>query len=168
MTASEKLPDVLAPGLRLIFVGTAAGRRSASLGAYYAHPGNRFWRTLHEIGLTPRRFDPSEFGLLLAQGIGFTDIAKGIAGMDHEIPSSSFDVAAFTVKLEQCKPKAIAFTSKKAASVWLNRPTGKIHAGRQVDVEYGGPVIFALPSPSGAASRHWTIEPWRDLAKWLA
>src|SRR3546814_6083057 len=52
------LPDVLAPGLRLVFCGSAAGRKSAELGAYYAGPGNKFWPTLYEIGLTPRHFRP--------------------------------------------------------------------------------------------------------------
>ena len=53
--AAHVLPDVLAPDLRVVFVGTAAGARSAAVGHYYAGPGNRFWHTLHEIGLTPRR-----------------------------------------------------------------------------------------------------------------
>src|ERR1700724_1500949 len=82
--ALEKLPDQLQRHLRLVFVGTAAGQRSAELGQYYAHPGNRFWRTIHEIGLTPRRYQPPEFPALLALGIGFTDLCKTGAGMDHE------------------------------------------------------------------------------------
>ena len=53
------LPDVLAPGLRAVFCGTAAGTKSAIAGAYYAGPGNKFWPTLHAIGLTPRRFAPA-------------------------------------------------------------------------------------------------------------
>ena len=40
------LPDVLQPGLALVFCGTAAGKRSAAERAYYAHPGNMFWRAL--------------------------------------------------------------------------------------------------------------------------
>jgi TDG/mug DNA glycosylase family protein len=52
----HKLADLLATDLRVVFVGTAAGRRSAALGHYYAGRGNRFWRTLFDIGLTPRRF----------------------------------------------------------------------------------------------------------------
>ena len=55
------LPDVLQPGLKLVLCGTAPSRRSAADGAYYAHPGNYFWRALHEAGLTPRQFVPSEF-----------------------------------------------------------------------------------------------------------
>jgi G:T/U-mismatch repair DNA glycosylase len=68
----HKLPDLLAPNLRVIFVGTAAGKRSAEFGHYYAGRGNRFWRTLHEVGLTPRLFEPGEFRALLALGIGHT------------------------------------------------------------------------------------------------
>ena len=49
------LPDLLQPGLALVFCGTAAGRRSAAEGAYYAHPGNLFWRALHAVQLTPRQ-----------------------------------------------------------------------------------------------------------------
>jgi double-stranded uracil-DNA glycosylase len=62
----ERLPDQLRHGLHLIFVGTAAGQRSADLGHYYAHPGNRFWRTIHAVGLTPRLYQPHEFPSLLA------------------------------------------------------------------------------------------------------
>ena len=80
----EALPDSLRPGLQLVFVGTAAGRYSAEVGAYYAHPGNRFWRTLHEVGLTPRLYRPEEYRSLLDLGIGFTDVAKRAAGMDHQ------------------------------------------------------------------------------------
>jgi len=55
------LPDMLRPGLRLVICGSAAGAVSATHGAYYAGPGNRFWRTLFEVGLTPRRLEPHEF-----------------------------------------------------------------------------------------------------------
>jgi len=66
------LPDVLAPGLSIVFCGTAAGTESARRRAYYAHPQNRFWRVLHEAGLTPRRLAPAEFALLPDFGLGLT------------------------------------------------------------------------------------------------
>ncbi|HEU5143069.1 MAG TPA: uracil-DNA glycosylase family protein [Solirubrobacterales bacterium] len=47
------LPDLVRPGLRVVFCGTAAGTASARAGAYYAGPGNRFWETLRVTGLTP-------------------------------------------------------------------------------------------------------------------
>ncbi len=163
--ASGELPDVLAVDLRVIFVGTAAGRRSAAAGAYYAHPGNRFWRTLHEVGMMPCKLDPAEFRKLLADGIGFTDIAKNAAGMDHEIAPEHYDLAGFAAKLDAFKPRVVAFTSKKAASIWFGVPTGRLKLGLQPKAVTGAPEIFVLTSPSGAASRYWSIEPWCALAR---
>ncbi len=76
MREHHRLPDQLRPNLRLVFVGTAASTRSAELGHDYAHPGNRFWRAIHEAGITPRRYRLGEFALLIALGIGFTDFCK--------------------------------------------------------------------------------------------
>jgi double-stranded uracil-DNA glycosylase len=162
----EKLPDQLWDNLQLVFVGTAASTRSASVGHYYAHPGNRFWRALHEAGITPRRYQPAEFRALLELGIGFTDLSKSDAGMDHQISRQSFDVIGFRTKIETYRPKTVAFTSKKAASLFYKRPTNLITLGRQPS-ESGFPDVFVLPSPSGAASGRWTLQPWRDLAAWI-
>jgi double-stranded uracil-DNA glycosylase len=163
---AEALPDTLRAGLDIVFVGTAAGRRSASEGAYYAHPGNKFWRALHDVALTPTRLAPTEFRRLLDLGMGFTDVAKAASGMDHEIAGSRFDVAAFIAKIEHFRPRAVAFTSKKAASLALGRRTGKIVLGRQSDRLIGAIELFVLSSPSGAASAYWTLAPWRELAVW--
>ncbi len=163
----HRLPDQLLPNLRLVFVGTAASTRSASLGHYYAHPGNRFWRAIHEAGITPRRYQPGEFASLLALGIGFTDLSKSGAGMDHQIEAASIDVPGFKAKMERYRPKTIAFTSKKAASLFYGRPSSTIALGRQpTDGDF--PDVFVLSSPSGAASGHWTLQPWRELAEWIA
>src|ERR1700749_5323333 len=113
----NRLPDQLRHELRLVFVGTAASTRSAAVGHYYAHPGNRFWRALHEVGITSRRHEPHEFSSLLELGIGFTDLSKSGAGMDHQIDRQSFDVAGFKAKIRTYHPRTIAFTSKKAASL---------------------------------------------------
>ncbi|MCP3472482.1 mismatch-specific DNA-glycosylase [Bradyrhizobium sp. CCGUVB1N3] len=162
----HRLPDQLRENLRLVFVGTAASTRSAELGHYYAHPGNRFWRAIHEAGITPRRYQPSEFAALLELGIGFTDLSKSGAGMDHQIEAETIDVAGFRIKIERYRPKTIAFTSKKAASLFYGRPSSTISLGRQPHDECPAEV-FVLPSPSGAASGHWTLEPWRELAAWI-
>jgi hypothetical protein len=96
--ALEKLPDQLQDHLRLVFVGTAAGQRSADLGHYYAHPGNRFWRTIHEVGITPRRYQPHEFSALLKLGIGFTDVCKLGAGMDYQALAFPVDISGLPGK----------------------------------------------------------------------
>ncbi|MCP4617294.1 MAG: mismatch-specific DNA-glycosylase [Bradyrhizobium sp.] len=157
---------MLRPGLRLVFVGTAASSRSAAERHYYAHPGNRFWRAIHEAGLTPRRYRPGEFGELLPLGIGFTDLNKSEAGMDHQLSAGAIDVAAFRAKIEKYRPDAIAFTSKKAASCFYGKPTHAIAFGMQPPVE-GLSDVFVLTSPSGAASGHWSLKPWQELAAWF-
>jgi double-stranded uracil-DNA glycosylase len=160
------LPDQLQDNLRLVFVGTAASRRSAAVGHYYAHPSNRFWRTLYDVGLTPRLYEPREFPSLLSLGFGFTDLCKSGSGMDHQIVDHPIDVAGFKSKIRRFRPRSIAFTSKKAASYFYARPTKAIGLGRQRS-EPDFPEIFVLSSPSGAASGHWTAEPWRELADWI-
>lgn len=165
-TFGEKLPDVLVPGLDVVFTGTAASRRSAALGAYYAHPGNRFWQTLFDTGITPRLYSPHEYASLIHFGIGFTDMAKRASGMDHEIDPVQFDVSRFEGEMRRCRPRAIAFTSKKAASVWAGVPVSRLAFGQQPR-RPDFPEVFVLTSPSGAARRTWTIEPWAALAAFL-
>jgi len=154
------LPDLLRAGLALVFCGTAAGRRSAAEGAYYAHPGNLFWRALFETGLTPRLLAPSEFMQLPAYGIGLTDLAKHHAGNDSELPREAFDRVSLITKIEQHQPGIVAFTSKNAARVALGQ---HVAYGLQ-DEAIGNTRVFVLPSPSGLARGHWSLEPWQQLA----
>lgn len=157
------LPDVLAPGLRVVFCGTAPGTRSAREGAYYAHPGNHFWRTLDEVGLTPRRLLPQEFRKVLDYGIGLTDVAKHAFGSDAEVPRTAFDAVGLRRKLRRCQPRVIAFTSKNAACAGLGVRVSDLGYG-----ERSAPLVcsrvFVLPSPSGQARGSWNLGPWRALA----
>jgi double-stranded uracil-DNA glycosylase len=163
--ATTMLPDVLSQNLDVVFVGTAAGKRSAMLGAYYAGRGNRFWQTLYEVGLTRRLYAPHEFRQLPAIGFGFTDLCKTQSGMDREI--DQWDRVGFAQRIRAASPHAIAFTSKKAGSIWLGMPTSRIQVGLQPSQADGFPSVFILASPSGAARGSWSIEPWRELAQWL-
>jgi len=161
------LPDVLAPGLRAVVCGTAAGTKSAAMGTYYAGPGNKFWPTLQAIGLTPRRFAPAEFRDLLGLGIGLTDVSKYASGPDQAIRAADFDVPGFRAKILAAAPRAVAFNGKKAASVVFGRPTAALGYGPAPALA-GFPAVFILPSTSGAASGHWDLAPWRAFAAYLA
>src|SRR5476649_664229 len=118
------LPDRLKPGLRLVFCGTAAGKQSALQKAYYANRQNKFWRTLHQVGLTPRQFAPDEFRLLWELGIGLTDIAKYHFGMDHQLPKDSLGpeaVADLRRRIAKAAPRHLAFTSLNAGRSVLGK-----------------------------------------------
>lgn len=161
--ARPLVPDLLGPGLALVFCGTAPSRASAKARAYYAKPGNRFWPALHEAGITPRRFAPQEYPALLDLGIGLTDLCKAHCGTDAQLPDGAFDIDAFHDKIRRHRPKLIAFTSKNAAQAALG---GKVEFGLQAQCIEGARV-FVLTSPSGLATRFFDIAVWCELARQL-
>ena len=159
------LPDLLRPGLRVVFCGTAAGTVSAARGAYYAHPQNRFWSVLFAAGLTPRLLKPEEFDQLPLWGIGLTDIAKHASGMDHELPPGALGreaCAELKAKIEAVEPKLLAFTSLGAGRRYLDRAAG---LGEQPG-RIGRTRVWLLPSPSPTAGWNWDQHKhwWRTLA----
>jgi TDG/mug DNA glycosylase family protein len=159
------LPDILAPGLDVLFCGTAVGATSAARGHYYARPGNLFWRTLAETGLTPRRLAPEDDHLMPGFGLGLTDLAKHVAGQDAEIPASAYAPDRLVALVAVWRPRAVAFTSLTAARIGLG--ARRAAAGRQAeDARMPGVVLWALPSPSGLARSHFSPAPWQALADW--
>jgi double-stranded uracil-DNA glycosylase len=158
---ADALPDILRPGLRVVFCGTAAGTASARVGAYYAGPGNAFWATLHSTGLTPTRLSPAEFGQLPDFGIGLTDICKVLHGPDQEVGTDDFDVAGLEARIAAAEPANLAFNGKNAARGALGR---SVDYGPQPE-RIGGAAVWVLPSTSGAARGYWDVGPWRELAR---
>ncbi|MDO4264381.1 MAG: mismatch-specific DNA-glycosylase [Deinococcus sp.] len=161
------MPDVLQRGLTLVLVGTAPSRRSAHERAYYAHPQNKFWRTLHAVGLTPRLLAPAEYPLLPRFGIGLTDVAKRHSGVDAALPAEAWAPDELRAKVRQWRPRIVAFTSKRGASETLGLPTGRLPYGRQV-MDLEGAELWVLPSTSPLGHNHFSLEPWQLLARRVA
>ena len=161
-TLLDVLPDVLGPGLRIVFCGSAAGAASARAGAYYAGPGNRFWPTLYDVGLTPRLLAPAEFRAVLRYGIGLTDICKTASGADSGLSAEADDAAALAAKIARFRPAVLAFNGKRAARVFLN--AASIDFG-ELTQRIGETAIHVLPSTSGAARRWWDEAFWRRVAE---
>jgi TDG/mug DNA glycosylase family protein len=157
---ADVLPDLLRPGLSVVFCGTAAGSASARAGAYYAGPGNAFWATLHATGLTPVQLAPAEYERLPEFGIGLTDICKVLHGSDEEVGMAEFDVSGLQARVAAAEPDNLAFNGKNAARAALERT---VAYGLQEE-RIGGAAVWVLPSTSGAARRFWSIEPWQGLA----
>ena len=157
------LPDVLAPGLRLVVCGSAAGTASARAGAYYAGPGNRFWGMLHRVGMTPRLLSPAEFRTVTAYGIGLTDIVKTAFGADRDLAPADFDGAGLRARIEAFQPWVLAFNGKRAASAFLGR--GAVEYGYQQGCDIGATRVYVGPSTSGAARGFWNEDVWRAIAE---
>lgn len=156
------VPDVLEEGLGLVLCGTAPSRASKEAQAYYAHPGNIFWKTLFDVGLTARLLEPREYRAVLAFGIGLTDLNKTEWGADAELSHSGFDIAAFVAKMQLYRPGMIAFDSKFAACKFFGRKT--VAYGLQEETLLGIP-LFVVPSTSGRARNYFDLSRWRQLAE---
>ena len=157
---TEVLRDVLEPGLRVVFCGTAPGTASAKAQAYYAGPGNSFWQALHLTGLTPTELTPDRFRELPRHGIGLTDICKVSYGSDEEVGTAEFDVSGLQARIAAVEPRTLAFNGKNAARGALERD---VAYGPQEE-QIGGAEVWVLPSTSGRARRFWRLEPWQELA----
>jgi TDG/mug DNA glycosylase family protein len=160
------LPDILASGLAIVFCGTAPGTVSAARKQYYAHPQNKFWRVLYDVGLTPRQLAPSEYPELLSFGIGLTDIAKHTSGMDNQLPRGSLGASAVSDlhrRIERHQPDNLAFTSLTGGRKFLGADTTFGLQSQTIDKT----AIWVLPSPSPAAHWNWqkNLHVWRALAE---
>jgi len=154
------LPDVWAPDLDIVFCGTAAGAVSARKQAYYAGPGNAFWPTLSAVGLTPSVVRPEDYASLIQWGLGFTDLAKHVSGGDDVLSKSHFDVRRLESLVLRYQPRILAFTSKRAAMEFVGYPVSYGLLSQPIAATR----LFVLPSPSGAARRHWNPGYWRELS----
>lgn len=144
------LPDYLATGLDIIFVGINPGVQSAQAGHYYANPRNPFWRLLHRAGLTPRELRPDEDHLLLAFGYGLTDIVKrpsrGVA--DLRPPEFRRGRQILGEKLRVRQPLIVCFNGKTGFTNFFG-PGICRRFGRQA-VTIGASRVFVVPSTSPA------------------
>jgi len=155
------LPDLLGPGIRLLFVGYNPSVRAARLGHYYAGRNNRFWELLAAGGLTPRRLAFAEDALLPGLGIGITDLAKRPTRAAHDVTAAEFRAGAARVRtlVERLRPEVVAYNGK---GVYL-RAAGVARApwGLQESSLVPGVADFVLPSPSGLARI-----PFAEKARW--
>jgi len=144
------LPDIVAPGLDVVFCAPAVGECAAMRGHYYAGPGNIFWRLLHQGGFTPHQLEPSEDDTAPTYGIGLVDVVR--TSPPHQRPAV-FDVTQLVETIRSQRPCWVAFNGKHAAAVVARglgqRPTGLGRASWSV----AGVPVFVLPSSSGANQR---------------
>jgi TDG/mug DNA glycosylase family protein len=161
--ATHVLEELLAPHMKVVFCGTAAGTASAKALSYYAHHQNKFWKILFDTKLTPVKLEPHQFRDLVNYRIGLTDFLKHHSGMDNELPFRQMRDTARTrlrLAMEKYRPVFLAFTSIKAGTEFLG---GMRQCGEQIE-KIVDTKIWILPSTSGAANGHWRPEIWRQFA----
>ena len=155
------VPDVLAPGLRVIFCGINPGRVSAAARAHFANPRNDFWRLLHAAGFTRQLLTPADQFALLKEGIGLTNAASRTTAGSGDLRKADFTGAAERLEAvaTTLRPHWIAFVGKEAyRGAFGERP----QLGEQ-ERRLGGTRLFVLPSTSPANA----AVPWDERLRWF-
>jgi double-stranded uracil-DNA glycosylase len=145
---SSAVPDVLAPGLAVVFCGINPGRVSAAAAAHFANPRNDFWRLLHDAGFTPRLLDPTKQFEALRHGIGLTNAAYRTTRGSGDLRRGDF--AGSRERLDslatELRPRALAFVGKEGyRGVFRVRAELGLQEQRLDDT-----LLFVLPSTSPA------------------
>jgi TDG/mug DNA glycosylase family protein len=164
--ASSAVPDVLAPGLRVVFCGINPGFVSAAAGAHFANPRNDFWRLLADAGFTPKQLSPEEQFEALRFGIGLTNAASRTTRGSGDLRRRDFDGERLERLAAELEPRALAFVGKEAyRGLFGERP----ELGAQLRT-LGDVGLFVLPStsPANAAVPYATRLRWFEaLNEWL-
>jgi double-stranded uracil-DNA glycosylase len=148
------IPDVIAPGLRVVFAGINPGLYSAATGYHFARPGNRFWPALHRSGFTDRLFRPDEQEQLLGLGLGITNIVARATARAGELGPGEFLAGAriLNEKVARLQPRWLAVVGVTAYRAAFGRRDATV--GPQGEM-IGETRLWVLPNPSGL-NAHWS------------
>jgi TDG/mug DNA glycosylase family protein len=148
------IPDVAAPGLRVLFAGINPGLYSAATGYHFARPGNRFWPALHASGFTPRQFCPAEQQQLLPLGLGITNVVDRATARADELTPAEIRAGGrvLAAKVARLAPRWLAVVGVTVYRTAFARRDAQ--TGPQDDL-MGATRLWVLPNPSGL-NAHWT------------
>jgi TDG/mug DNA glycosylase family protein len=142
------LEDVIGTGLRILFVGINPGIWSGATGHHFARPGNRFWRALHEAGLTSELLTPDRQSELLSHRLGVTNLVNRTTATAAELSTDELRAGGrlLVAKATRFRPETVAFLGVSTYRVAFDRP--KAMVGRQEE-RIGDSEVWVLPNPSG-------------------
>jgi TDG/mug DNA glycosylase family protein len=150
------LPDVIGPGLRVLFCGINPGLYSTAVGHQFARPGNRFWKALHASGFTDRRFSPFEDACLLDLGLGITNLCPRTTATADELTAKEIARGGrhLLEKVARYRPRLVAVLGIGAYRLAFGRADAVV--GPQPD-GIGASAAWVLPNPSGL-NAHYSLE----------
>lgn len=151
--AVETVPDVIGPGLEVLFCGINPGLYTASVGHHFADPGNRFWEALRTAGFTDRLLDPFEERRLLAYGYGITHLVERATAAAAELSDAELATGRWRLetKVLHYAPRWLAVLGLGAYRRAFRRPQAVL--GRQEET-VAGARVWVLPHPSGLNASH--------------
>ncbi|HEV7923421.1 MAG TPA: G/U mismatch-specific DNA glycosylase [Thermoanaerobaculia bacterium] len=166
----KTLPDVIAPGLDVLFCGINPGLYTAAVGHHFGRPGNRFWPTLHRAGFTPHLLKPEQQQELVAYGCGITNLVSRATTAAAELTDAELEEGGriLTAKVRFFKPRVLAIVGIGAYRTAFARP--RATTGLQEE-RVGETALWILPNPSGLNANYRPaelVELYRELREWVA
>jgi TDG/mug DNA glycosylase family protein len=142
------VPDVIAPGLKVLFCGINPGLYTAAVGHHFARPGNRFWPALFASGFTDRLLSPFDELELLQAGYGVTNVVMRASATANELTRVELLTGGkrLVTKVKRYQPAFLAILGLGAYRTAWSDPKAVI--GRQ-ETQIGETAIWVLPNPSG-------------------
>lgn len=107
--------DSIQSGLLILFIGFNPSPASSDAGHPYAHRSNRFYRILHDAGLTPVLHVPADHrDMLSLYGYGFTNIVARTTKRADELTAQEYAAGREMVlaKLTRFTPQMACFVGK--------------------------------------------------------
>jgi TDG/mug DNA glycosylase family protein len=149
----KRVPDVISEGLLVLFCGINPGLYSGAVGHHFARPGNRFWKTLHGAGFTPRLLSPFEERQLLSLRLGITNLVARTTASAAELTRDELRRGAqrLEAKVRRFQPEFVAFLGLQAYRQAFSRPAATV--GDQAH-RLGGCRVWLLPNPSGLQAHY--------------
>src|SRR5699024_6964546 len=148
-TAARRLPDHVAPGMRLLCCGLNPSLHAAEAGIGYVSPSNRFWKALLRAGLTDRDRDPAH--LLRVHRIGMTDLVRRATPRAADLSPDEFRDGLHRLRrlCERLRPDALAVVGLTG---WRTAVDPRARPGWQPE-PLGPTPVYLLPSTSGLYAR---------------
>lgn len=161
----QTVPDVIAPGLSVLFCGINPGLYSAATGHHFARPGNRFWPTLHQAGFTPRLLTPAEEKQLLELGLGITNLVRRATATADQVTSEELVAGRLRLekKVRRYQPRFVAVVGIGAFRTAFAQPKALLGPQSQ---PLAGANLWVLPNPSGL-NAHYRIDDFARLFREL-
>jgi TDG/mug DNA glycosylase family protein len=150
------IPDVIAPGLNVLFCGINPGLWSAATGHHFARPGNRFWPAVYRGGFTPRQLRPEEQSELLRYGCGVTNLVRRATAQAAELTPAEIAAGGrrLVTTVRRVRPAWLAVLGSGAFRTAFG--DRKAVVGPQ-PTRIGGARVWLLPNPSGL-NAHFTVD----------
>lgn len=166
------LPDLVEPGVRLLFVGVNPGLRTVAVQAHFGRRGNRFYPALFRAGIVDRLIDasagflPDDREHLSARGIGITSLVAAATARADELSVQELTsgARALAERVARIGPRVVAVLGITAYRIAFERP--KALVGRQ-PYEIGGAQLWVVPNPSGL-NAHATLAGLADAYRQVA